>query len=121
MNDMVSVYRALADRSRLRILHALTNQELCACQIIALLAVSGATVSQHMNVLVQAGLVHSQKSGRWMYYKRLEHDLSPSFEQLRQQFYSDQALLDDILSQNLEDITRGQRHTCVDSDTTEHQ
>lgn len=61
--------KSIADRNRLRILHALMNSsEMCACEIIELLGVSGATVSRHMGVLINTGLVNSRKEGRWVYY-----------------------------------------------------
>lgn len=42
--------------------------ELCACQLIELLALAAPTVSRHMSLLTQAGLVTSRKQGRWVYY-----------------------------------------------------
>ena len=64
------LFKALSDGSRLRVIAALAHfDELCACHIVELLGVSGATVSAHMSVLIQSGLVKSSKKGRWTHYR----------------------------------------------------
>jgi len=70
------IFKALADSSRLRVLGALRGKELCACQIIELLRLAPSTVSKHMSVLSAAGLVQSNKRGKWVYY-RIAEDGSP--------------------------------------------
>ncbi len=60
--------KALSDMNRLRIVCALQGGELCACQLIELLGIAGATVSRHVRQLVDAGLVNSRKEGKWIYY-----------------------------------------------------
>jgi len=69
MNEFVRIAKALADESRARAVVALADGELCLCQIIELLALSPSTVSKHMSVLHQAGLVERRKEGRWHYYR----------------------------------------------------
>jgi len=73
----MTVARALAEENRVRVLLALDGRELCVCQIIELLALAPSTVSKHMSILRQAGLVEGRKDGRWMYY-RLSSDEAPS-------------------------------------------
>lgn len=72
MDDSVTqataVAKALSDPNRLRALAALTRGELCVCQIMELLELVPSTVSKHMSVLRQAGLVAGRKRGKWMYY-----------------------------------------------------
>jgi ArsR family transcriptional regulator len=46
--------------------------ELCVCQVTEMLGVAPATVSRHMSILQNAGLVESRKDGRWVYYKLSE-------------------------------------------------
>ena len=60
---------ALADESRVRALLALRNGELCVCQITELFGLAPSTISKHLSILSQAGLVNSRKEGRWIYYK----------------------------------------------------
>jgi len=69
MRDVLDISKALADGSRLRILMSLTGGELCVCQIVELLELAPSTVSKHMYILRQAGLVEGRKEGRWMYYR----------------------------------------------------
>ncbi len=67
--EVAEISRALADLTRLRVLHALGKGELCVCQITELAGLAPSTVSRHMSVLQGAGLVESRKDGRWVYYR----------------------------------------------------
>jgi DNA-binding transcriptional ArsR family regulator len=69
--------KALADENRTRVMMFLRNGEMCVCQIIEMLALAPSTVSKHLDILYQAGLVESRKAGRWVYY-RLSENPSPS-------------------------------------------
>jgi ArsR family transcriptional regulator len=69
MKEFMSVAKALADENRVRVLVFLGDGELCLCQVVEMLGLAPSTVSKHMAVLHQAGLVESRKEGRWMYYR----------------------------------------------------
>lgn len=60
---------ALSDQTRLRLLHALEGGELCVCQLIELAGLAASTVSKHLSLLEQAGLVNRRKDGRWVHYR----------------------------------------------------
>ncbi len=78
MKNTLSLLKALSDKNRLRVVAALlSTHELCACQIKELLKITGASVSRHLAILIQVGLVDSRKKGRWVYY-RLRKD-QPDF------------------------------------------
>jgi len=77
MKEFMSVAKALADENRVRTLLFLRGGELCVCQIIEMLGLAPSTVSKHMAVLHQAGLVESRKEGRWIYYCLAERGASP--------------------------------------------
>jgi ArsR family transcriptional regulator len=62
------VFRAFADRTRLRILHLLQGGELCVSDIINILRVPQAKASHHLNYLRRAGLVDVRKHGLWCIY-----------------------------------------------------
>lgn len=96
MKPTVDVLKALADRNRLRVVAALMRQEeLCACQLVELLRVTGATASRHMELLIRAGLVNGRKEGRWVYY-RLEADFPELlFQWLEGAFQSEAEIKDD--------------------------
>ncbi len=74
MREFLALTKALADPSRLRILAALRGRELCVCQVTALLQLAPSTVSKHLSLLQQAGLVLSRKDERWVHYRRPEGD-----------------------------------------------
>jgi DNA-binding transcriptional ArsR family regulator len=63
------VFKALSDENRVRALLALHQQELCVCQIVEMLDLAPSTVSKHMSILKNAGLVLASKRGRWVYYR----------------------------------------------------
>ena len=70
MRKTLQQIKALSDGNRLRIVMALSAcDELCVCQITELLQVSMPTVSRHMSVLQNAGLVENRKDARWVYYR----------------------------------------------------
>lgn len=78
MQSVLLITKALADNNRLRIMMALEkSSELCACQIIELLEISGATVSRHLSILQNAGLLQSRKDGRWMHYRLADDSSDP--------------------------------------------
>lgn len=69
MRDYLSITKALSDENRVRVLMALDVGELCVCQLIELLKLAPSTVSKHMSILRQAGLVEGEKDGKWVYYR----------------------------------------------------
>ena len=68
MSDTVKMLKALADENRLRIFKMLLNGETYACKILEQLEVSQPTLSHHMRILVDSGLVNSRKDAQWMRY-----------------------------------------------------
>lgn len=75
------MFRAFADRTRLRILHLLQDGELCVSDIITILRVPQAKASHHLNYLRRAGLVDVRKQGLWCFYKLRPAD-TPFHEKL---------------------------------------
>ena len=63
------VFAALSDETRLRLLLALRHGERCVCQLIELAGLAPSTVSKHLSILRDAGLLDSRKEGRWVYYR----------------------------------------------------
>jgi len=68
MDELVLISKAMADPTRVRILVALRGQELCVCELCDALAVSQSTLSTHLKVIREAGLVRTRKEGKWIYY-----------------------------------------------------
>lgn len=63
------VFKALADDTRLKVIYALSEAELCVCEITALIGTSKATASYHLRLLHHMGLVKYRKSGKLVYYR----------------------------------------------------
>lgn len=88
-DDLVLVFKALGDPTRLKILDLLRargksccdlvdreERGLCACDVEQAVGLSQAAISHHMDLLRRAGLVHAEKRGRWMFYRRNEAALA---------------------------------------------
>lgn len=68
MTDLLTVFKALSDETRLKVIKLLEHGELCVCDITAALDMSQSKVSFHLGVLKNASLVKSRKEGKWMHY-----------------------------------------------------
>ncbi len=68
LQEYIVVLKALADRSRARILKLLEEHELCVCQIREVLDLRQSTVSKHLSILRKAGLVEDRRDGTWAFY-----------------------------------------------------
>ena len=66
--EAVRVFKALGDEKRLRILSLLRQGERCACVLLEHLNLSQPTLSHHMKILCDCGLVNVRKDGKWSYY-----------------------------------------------------
>ena len=62
-------FKALSDPTRRELLNLLKQKEMTAGEIVEHFQVSGATISHHLSILKQAGLVDDQKSGKYIYYR----------------------------------------------------
>ncbi|AUB56706.1 transcriptional regulator [Methanobacterium subterraneum] len=62
------VIKAIADPTRLKILHLLKHGELCVCEIITVMEKPQPTVSHHLNILKKAGFLKWRKEGVWVHY-----------------------------------------------------
>ena len=62
------VFKALCDENRIRILKLLCGGEKCACKLLEELNISQSTLSHHMKILCDSGIVTGRKQGTWMHY-----------------------------------------------------
>jgi ArsR family transcriptional regulator len=69
MKDIVKIFKALADPTRLRITLLLVRRELCVCELMYVLDMEQSRVSHHMRVLREAGLAEDVREGRWIIYR----------------------------------------------------
>jgi ArsR family transcriptional regulator, arsenate/arsenite/antimonite-responsive transcriptional repressor len=75
MNDLVTIFKALSDETRLRIIKLLEEGELCVCDITAALDMVQPKVSFHLSALKEAELIKDRKQGKWIHYSLNEKDL----------------------------------------------
>jgi len=68
MKDELKVFKALSDKSRLRIVKMLEVKPMCVCEIAAALNLAPSTVSKHLSLLNDAGLITGVKQGKWVNY-----------------------------------------------------
>lgn len=66
--EYAKLFRALSDETRVRVVEMLTTEKRCACQILDRLEISQPTLSHHMRILSDAGLVMAEKRGKWVHY-----------------------------------------------------
>ena len=74
------LFKALGDPVRLRLLSMIASAgegEICVCDLTGAFDLTGPTISHHLKVLREAGLVHSDRRGTWVYY-RLVPEVLPS-------------------------------------------
>ena len=69
MENNVKLLKAMGDETRIRILQYLLNGEQCACTIVPFIGKAQPTVSQHLKILVEAGILDVRREGTWMKYK----------------------------------------------------
>jgi ArsR family transcriptional regulator, arsenate/arsenite/antimonite-responsive transcriptional repressor len=76
IDELENVFKALADKTRLRILALLGNNEVCVCHMHDSLGLPQPTVSRHLAYLRKSGLVAARRDGVWMHYQ-VSRALSP--------------------------------------------
>ncbi len=69
MKQFIRVMKALSDPNRVRVIKILGNKELCVCELQNLIGLAQSTVSKHLKVLEEAGLVDYHKEGSWIIYQ----------------------------------------------------
>jgi DNA-binding transcriptional ArsR family regulator len=68
MKEFLTTLKALADETRLKLIRLILHQDLCGKALAQQLGISEAAVSQHLNVLKEAGVVQAEKRGYWTHY-----------------------------------------------------
>ena len=66
--EYVSLFKAISDQTRLKIVDILSGGEMCACQLLDNFTITQPTLSYHMRILCESGLVQGKRDGAWMYY-----------------------------------------------------
>jgi ArsR family transcriptional regulator len=77
MKGFIKVTKALSDPNRVKMVKMLQKKEMCVCEIQAALGIAQPTVSKHLRILEDAGLVEYQKDGLWVNYRLADGRSSP--------------------------------------------
>jgi ArsR family transcriptional regulator len=75
MSDIVTIFKALADDTRVRVLKLLGRGELCVCEIAAALDMEQPRLSFHLRILKEAGIVIDRRQERWVLYRLNDGDM----------------------------------------------
>ncbi len=79
-----TIFKAFCDEKRLRILELLQGGEKCTCKLIEEMAMPQSTLSYHMKVLCESGVVEGRQDGKWTYYHISETGSLEALERLKE-------------------------------------
>ena len=79
--ETAKVFKAFCDENRLQILELLRGGEKCACRLLEEMSISQPTLSHHMKILFDSGIVLGRKEGKWMHYR-----ISPEGVQIAKEY-----------------------------------
>jgi ArsR family transcriptional regulator, arsenate/arsenite/antimonite-responsive transcriptional repressor len=77
--QLAVLFRVLGEPTRLQMLNLIAtqpNQEVCACELVETLGVSQPTISHHLKVMYEAGLLEKERRGTWIYYRIVQRQLA---------------------------------------------
>jgi len=101
MKQLAQVFKALGDEGRLEIVAMLMGREMCVCDILNAFNRSQPTVSHHLKILKQAGILVDNREGKWIYYS-----INPEV------IDSVKAFLQEVSEKS---VTKERYHTCSDT------
>lgn len=79
-----AMFKAFCDENRIKILQLLVSGEKCACKLLEEIAVTQPTLSHHMKILCDSGIVTGRKEGKWMHYSISEDGAETALECLKE-------------------------------------
>ena len=112
--ELELIFKALADNTRLRLIHLLGDEELCVCSCVEVLRTNQPKISRHLAYLRRAGLVAARRDGKWTHYRLTQPNdthVARIFSELRArlanepQMQNDKARLEIIMSKHVVNAT----------------
>ena len=104
------IFKALSDRTRLRMVSLVMKHELCVCEIMEVLNLSQSNASRHLTILKNAGVLSGRKQAQWAYYK-ISEMLPPELYQYLSRTFSEDPLYPE---------DRKRLETCTAADGCKH-
>ena len=68
MRELIRVLKAVADKNRIRIIKMLEKKKMCVCELSAVLEITQPSVSKHLSILNNAGILKDERNGQWIDY-----------------------------------------------------
>ena len=100
LRDLIKVFKALSDETRIRLLKLLQQRELCVCELMQTLNMTQSRVSRNLGILKDAGLAKDRRDGLWVHYsldqKSFNRYATPILELLKDWVNDDAAILEDL-------------------------
>ena len=100
MRDLVKVFKALSDETRIRLIKLLQQRELCVCELMQVLDMTQSRVSRNLGILKDAGLVRDRRDGLWVHYSLNEDSFNecaaPLLELLKDWANDDESIRRDL-------------------------
>ena len=93
--EIIGIFKALSDKTRLRIFWMLLHNKLCVCEIIEVLKMSQSRISRHMGILKQAGLINEERKGKWVIYNLSESLQKELIDYIRKKLKKDLICIED--------------------------
>jgi len=81
LQELIKVFKALGDETRIRLLKLIQHRELCVCELMQALDMTQSRVSRNLGILKNAGLVIDRRDGLWVYYS-INNEADPSLLKL---------------------------------------
>jgi ArsR family transcriptional regulator len=96
MNEYLHIFKALSDESRLRVLLMLRQRPLCVCEMHEVLDIALSTLSAHLRLMKNTGLIEDEKDGRWVIYRLARNKyLLELLETLEKELHADSTIMND--------------------------
>lgn len=100
MRNLVKVFKAISDETRIRLLKLLQQRELCVCEIVQSLNMTQSRVSRNLGILKDAGLVKDRRDGLWVHYSLSKDSFNeyavPLLELMKNWANDDEIVLKDL-------------------------
>jgi ArsR family transcriptional regulator len=93
--DMERLFRAFADKTRLRLINLIGDDEVCVCFLTEILKAPQSTISRHLSYLKRSGIVDSRREGKWMHYRLvspIDSDAATILEDIKKWLAKDQEM-----------------------------
>jgi ArsR family transcriptional regulator len=107
LQELIKVFKALGDETRIRLLKLLEQRELCVCELMQALNMTQSRVSRNLGILKNAGLVKDRRDGLWVHYS-FNEEAKPQIQRLVQ-ILKDSCSDDKIIIKDLVELNKAKK------------